>query len=85
MLQRPRNIACVVVGGLPLRQDITLSAVFDARAGRRLPPFLCGIIEFEMLVELGQTGFSAPSVACAWQHSGTDMSLGLYLTNHPAA
>ena len=81
----PRNIACVVVGDLPLRQDIALSAVFDARAGRRLPPFLCGITEFEMLVELGQTGFSVPSVACAWQHSGTDVSLGLYLTNHPAA
>ena len=80
-----RNIACVVVGDLPLRQDIALSAVFDARAGRRLPPFLCGITEFEMLVELGPTGLSVPSVACAWQYSGTDMSLGLYLANHPAA
>ena len=81
----PRNIACVVVGDLPLRHDIALSAVFDARAGRRLPPFLCGITEFEMLVELGPTGLSVPSVACAWQYSGTDMSLGLYLANHPAA
>lgn len=81
----PRNIACVVVGDLPLRQDIALSAIFDNRAGRRLPPFLCGITEFEMLVERGGSGLSVPSVACAWQHSNNDVSLGVYLANHPAA
>ena len=81
----PRNTACVVVGDLPLRQDIALSAIFDASAGRRLPPFLCGITEFESPVELGSTGLSVPSVVYAWQHSRTDVSLGLYLANHPAA
>ena len=80
----PRNIARMVVGDLPLRQDIALSAIFDKRASRHLPPFLCGITEFEMLVESGPAGLSVPSVACAWQHSRTDMSLGLFLSNHPA-
>lgn len=80
----PRRTACLVVGDLPLRQNIGLSAIFDARSDRRNPPFLCGITEFEMLIDMAQRGFSVPSVVCTWQQSGTDMSLGLYLSNHPA-
>ena len=80
----PRNVACVVVGDLPLRQNIGLSAIFDARAGRQLPPFMCGITEFEMLTELGPTPLSVPSLICAWQASRTDVSLGKYLATHPA-
>ena len=80
----PRRIARLVVGDLPLRQDIGLSAIFDDRSGRRNPPFLCGITEFEMLIEKAQMGFSIPTVILAWQQSGTDMSLGLFLSNHPA-
>ena len=80
----PRRTACLVVGDLPLRQNIGLSAIFDARSDRRNPPFLCGITEFEMLSDMAQRGFSVPSAVCTWQQSGTDMSLGLYLSNHPA-
>lgn len=80
----PRSVTCLVVGDLPLRQDIVLSAVFDAAAGRRLPPFLCGITEFERLIELGQRGWSVPTIVSAWQHNGSDMSLGLFLATHPA-
>lgn len=79
----PRRIMCLVVEDLPLRQDIALSAVLDARSDTRRPPFLCGITEFEMLVEVGQQGTSVPSLAWGWQHSGTDESLGLFLCNHP--
>ncbi len=78
----PRRIARLVVGDLPLRQDIALSAVFDARSDTLLPPFLCSIIEFEMLIENGLQGYSVPSVVWGWQHSTTDKSLGLYLYNH---
>ena len=80
----PRRTACLVVGDLPLRQDIALSAIFDARSDRRNAPFLCGITEFEMLIDMAQVGFSVPTVVMSWQQSGTDMSLGLYLSNHPA-
>ena len=80
----PRHTACLVVGDLPLRQDAGLSAIFDARSNRRNPPFLCGITEFEMLIDMAQMGFSVPTVVMSWQQSGTDMSLGLYLSNHPA-
>ena len=80
----PRQIACLVVGDLPLRQDVVLSAVFDARSGKRQLPFLCGITEFEMLIEPGQLGFSVPTVVSAWQHHRTDVSLGLFLSTHPA-
>ena len=80
----PRRTACLVVGDLPLRQDIGLSAIFDARSDRRNAPFLCGITEFEMLIDMAQVGFSVPTVVMSWQQSGTDMSLGLYLSNHPA-
>ena len=80
----PRDVACLVVGDLPVRQDIGLSAVFDTRSGRRNPPFMCGITEFEMLIDIAQRGFSVPTIILSWQRSGTDMSLGLYLSNHPA-
>ena len=80
----PKHTACLVVGDLPLRQDAGLSALFDARSDRRNPPFLCGITEFERLIDMAQVGFSVPTVVMSWQQSGTDMSLGLYLSNHPA-
>ncbi|MYE57651.1 MAG: hypothetical protein F4X30_11330 [Acidimicrobiaceae bacterium] len=80
----PRSVACLVVGDLPLRQDVGLSAIFDARSGTRLRPFLCGITEFEILLERGRWGFSVPTVALAWQYSGTDESLGLFLSQHPS-
>lgn len=79
----PRGVTCLVVGDLPLRQDIVLSAVFDARAGRRLPPFLCGITEFERLIEPGQRGWSVPTVVAGWQHDRSDVSLGLFLATNP--
>ncbi len=80
----PRLVACLVVGDLPLRQDVGLSAIFDARSGTRLRPFLCGITEFETLIGRGRWGFSVPTVACAWQYNGTDESLGLFLSRHPS-
>ena len=80
----PRLVACLVVGDLPLRQDVGLSAIFDARSGTRRRPFLCGITEFEILIGRGRWGFSVPTVACAWQHSGADESLGLFLSRHPS-
>lgn len=79
----PRRITCLVVEDLPLRQDIALSAVLDERSDTRRPPFLGGITEFEMLIEVGQQGISVPLIAWAWQHSGTDESLGLFLCNYP--
>ena len=81
----PRSVSCLVVGDLPLRQDIGLSALFAARSDTRLPPFLCGIIEFETLIELGQGGWSVPSVVSAWQSGGSDVSLGYYLSDHPGS
>lgn len=81
----PQRITRLVLEDLPLRQDIALSAVLDARSDTRHPPFLCGITEFEMLIEAGQRGISIPSVAWQWQHSGTDESLGLFLCNHTIA
>lgn len=78
-----RSVTCLVVGDLPLRQDIVLSTVFDARAGRRLPPFLCGITEFERLIELGQRGWSVPTIVAGWQHDRSDASLGLFLATNP--
>ena len=83
-LPPPRLVACLVVGDLPLRQDVGLSAIFDARSGTRLRPFLCGITEFEILVGRGRWGFSVPTVAWAWQYGGTDESLGLFLSRHPS-
>ena len=79
----PQRFTRLVVEDLPLRQDIALSAVLDARSDTRRPPFLCGITEFEMLIEVGRQGILVPSIAWAWQHSGTDESLGLFLCNHP--
>lgn len=81
----PWRITRLVLEDLPLRQDIALSAVLDARSDTRHPPFLCGITEFEMLIEAGQRGISMPSVAWQWQHSGTDESLGLFVCNHTVA
>ena len=80
----PRSVTCLVVGDLPLRQDVVLSAVFDTKAGRRQLPFLCGITEFEKLIGPGQLGWSVPTVVSAWQHDRSDMSLGLFLATHPA-
>ncbi len=79
----PRNIARLVVADLPLRQDIGLSALFDARSDDRHPPFLCGISEFEILIERGQQGHSVPSIIYVWQNNNNDASLGLFLSNHP--
>ena len=79
----PRSVATLVVGDLPLRQDIGLSLIFARRAQRQLPPFLCGIIEFEILIEMGQRRWSVPSLVTAWQHNGGSVSLGRYLTDHP--
>ena len=80
----PRTVTSLVVGDLPLRQDIVLSAVFDKKAGRRQPPFLCSITEFERLIGPGQLGWSVPMIVHNWQHNGSDMSLGLFLATHPA-
>ena len=79
----PRSVATLVVGDLPLRQDIGLSLIFARRSQRQLPPFLCGIIEFEILIEMGQRRWSVPSLVTAWQHNGGSVSLGRYLTDHP--
>lgn len=80
----PREVACLVVGDLPLRQDVLLSTVFDAKVGGRQLPFLCSIIELEQLIGPGQLGWSVPTVVSAWQHNRSDMSLGLFLFTHPA-
>ena len=79
----PRTVTCLVVGDLPLRQDVVLSAVFDTKAGRRQLPFLCGITEFEKLIEPGQLGWQVPTIVSAWQHDRSDMSLGLFLATNP--
>ena len=81
----PRLVTCLVVGDLPLRQDVVLRAIFDSRSGTHLPPFLCGITEFEILIERGQRGFSVPTVALAWQYTGANESLGLFLSRHPTS
>ena len=80
----PRTVTCLVVGDLPLRQDVVLSAVFDTKAGRRQLPFLCGITEFEKLIRPGQLGWQVPTIVSNWQHDRSDMSLGLFLATHPA-
>ena len=80
----PRRVTYLVVGDLPLRQDVVLRAIFDSRSGTDLPPFLCGITEFEILIERGQRGFSVPTVALAWQYTGANESLGLFLSRHPS-
>ena len=43
-------------------------------------PFLCGIEEFERLVDLGEAGWSIPLLVARWQKSGRDVSLGFHLT-----
>jgi len=80
----PRSVTCLVVGDLPLRQDVILSEVFDTTTGKRQLPFLCGITEFERLIRPGQLGWSVPMLVHNWQHSRSDMSLGLFLFAHPA-
>ena len=81
----PRSVASLVVGDLPLRQDIGLSLVFAQRSKRQLPPFVCGIIEFEILIEMGQQGCSVPSLVTDWQNNGSFASLGYYLSDHPGS
>ena len=80
----PRGVTCLVVGDLPLRQDVVLSTVFDTKAGERQLPFLCSITEFEQLIGPGQLGWQVPTIVSAWQHDRSDMSLGLFLFTHPA-
>ena len=79
----PRVATCLVVGDLPLRQDVGLSALFAKRAGTRLPPFLCSIVELETLIDMGRRGWSVPSIVLAWQQNGHHESLGYYLSAHP--
>ena len=79
----PLRIARLVVADLPLRQDIGLSTLFDARSDNRQRPFLCGISEFEALVEKGRQGYSVPAIIHVWAGNEHDTSLGLFLSTYP--
>lgn len=72
----PKTISTLVVGDLPLLQSVGLSVLFETG-----PPFLCGITEFDRLIELGREGFHVPVIVGKWQHSGSDESLGLFLSH----
>ena len=80
----PRRTSRLVVTDLPLRQDLGLSTLFDTQSDDRNPPFLCGIAEFELLIERGQQGYSVPGAIFAWQNRNDDASLGLFLSNYPS-
>lgn len=80
----PQRISRLVVADLPLRQDLGLSTLFDTRSDDRNPPFLCGIAEFEFLIERGRQGYSVPAIISVWQNRSDDASLGLFLSNYPS-
>lgn len=77
----PRTISTLVVGDLPLLQNVGLSVLFNRDSDEISPPFLCGITEFERLIELGRQGFHVPVIVGKWQHAGTDEALGLHLSH----
>ena len=77
----PKTISTLVVGDLPLLQNVGLSVLFNRNSDEAAPPFLCGITEFDRLIELGRTGFHVPVIVGQWQHSGTDESLGQFLSH----
>ena len=79
----PQHVATLAVGDLPLRHDAALAASFDERSASTNPPFLCGLTEFQMLIDLGQGGWSVPSVVSRWQASNDGRPLGLFLQNYP--
>ncbi len=81
----PLRTARLVVADHPLRQDIGLSALFDARSDNRHRPFLCGISEFEVLIERGKQGYSVPAIVHVWAGNNQDISLGLFLSTYPSS
>ncbi len=81
----PLRIARLVVADHPLRQDIGLSTLFDARSDNRHRPFLCGISEFEVLIERGKQGYSVPAIVHVWADNNQDTSLGLFLSTYPSS
>ena len=80
----PLRTARLVVADLPLRQDIGLSTLFDVRSGNRNRPFLCGISEFETLIQRGRQGYSVPAIVHVWANNSHDTSLGLFLSTYPS-
>lgn len=79
----PKTISTLVVGDLPLLQNVGLSVLFNRDSDEVRPPFLCGITEFDRLIEFGRQGFHVPVIVRVWQHSATDESLGLFLSHYP--
>ncbi|MCY3949811.1 MAG: hypothetical protein OXF61_11470 [Acidimicrobiaceae bacterium] len=79
----PNTITTLVVGDLVLPQNAALSDLLNRGSDEPHPPFLCSLTEFKSLVELGQLGFGVPEAARAWQSTGTDESMSVFLSNYP--
>ena len=80
---QPQQSVGLVVCDLPLPQTAGLRALFDRQSGVRHPPFICSIVEFELLVEKAHARWSIPSLIVAWQQSRPDRPLGHFLAQWP--
>jgi len=79
----PKTVTTLVVGDLVLPQNVALSVLLNRGLDEPRPPFLCSLIEFKKLVELGQRGFHVPLTVRAWQRAGTDESMSVFLSEYP--
>lgn len=79
----PNIVATLVVGDLVLPQNVALTDLLNRGSDEPHPPFLCSLTEFKWLVELGQRGFGVPEAVRAWQSTGTDESMSVFLSNYP--
>lgn len=78
----PNTVTTLVVGDLVLPQNAALSDLLNRGSDEPHPAFLCSLTEFKSLVELGQRGFGVPEAVRAWQSTGTDESMSVFLSNY---
>jgi hypothetical protein len=77
-LARPEFVTHLVVTNVPIpHTPAFLGRLRKARD--RHPKFVCGITELELIVELGQAGWSVPNIIGGWQAQPDDGSLDTHL------